>query len=108
MERQLFFPEMPQPQDWGEKKNVPLNITEEISYDENGQQKKGYRADVVQKVAQPLTVDSIVDAAIASEYGEDAQKRIMRNMASDNNPEVEAYKSFVNEIRTAAIAAGYE
>lgn len=108
MERQLFFPEMPQPQDWGEKKNVPLNITEEISYDENGQQKKGYRADVVQKVAQPLTVDSIVDAAIASEYDEEALKRIMRNMARENDPEVEAYKKFVNEIRASAVAAGYE
>ena len=108
MERQLFFPEMPQPQDWGEKKNVPLNINAENSTDENGQPKTGYRADVVPKVEQPLTVDNIVDAAIASEYSEEAQKRIMRNMARENDPEVEAYKNFTNEIRTAAIAAGYE
>ncbi len=99
---------MPQPQDWGEKKNVPLNINEDISFDENGKEKKGYRADVVQKVAQPITVDNIVDAAIASEFSDEAQKRIMRNMAKENDPEVEAYKSFVSEIREAAIAAGYE
>lgn len=99
---------MPQPQDWGEKKNVPLNINEEISTDENGKEKKGYRADVVQKVNTPLSVDNIVDAAIASEFGEDAQKRIMRNMARENDPEVESYKAFVNEITAAAQAAGYE
>ena len=108
MERQLFFPEMPQPLDWGEKKNVPLNINEEISYDENGKEKKGYRADVVPKVNQPLSVDNIVDAAIASEFGEEAQKRIMRNMARENDSEVERYKAFVNEITEAAKSAGYE
>lgn len=108
MERQLFFPEMPQPQDWGEKKNVPLNINEENTNDENGNTKTGYRADVVPKVNQPLTVDNIVDAAIASEYNEEALKRIMRNMARENDPEVEGYKKFVNEIRASAIAAGYE
>lgn len=108
MERQLFFPEMPQPQDWGEKKNVPLNINAENTTDENGQPKTGYRADVVPKVEQPLTVDNIVDAAIASEYDDEALKRIMRNMARENDPEVNAYKQFVNEVRASAVAAGYE
>lgn len=108
MERQLYFSEQPKPMDWGEKKHVPLNITEEVTIDENGVEKKGYRADLVPKVQQPITVDSIVDAAIAAEFGEEAQKRIMRNMASDNDPEVEAYKRFVNEIKASAKAAGYE
>lgn len=107
MERQISFAEQPRPLEWGDKRIVPLNVTEETTVD-NGIEKKSYRADLVPKVKMPLTVESIVDAAIASEFGEEAQKRIMRNMASDNNPEVEAYKSFVNEIRTAAIAAGYE
>ncbi len=108
MERQLYFSEQPKPMDWGEKKHVPLNIKEETTTDENGVEKKGYRADLVPKVEQPLTVDHIVDAAIASEFGEEAQKRIMRNMASDNDPEVEAYKGFINEIKASAKAAGYE
>lgn len=107
MERQIYFSERPVPQEWGEKRIVPLNITEETT-EENGVRKTGYRADLVPKVEQPITVDSIVDAAIAAEYGEEGQRRILRNMASDNDPEVEAYKSFVNEIREAAIAAGYE
>lgn len=107
MERQLYFSEQPKPMDWGEKKHVPLNIIEEVTTDENGVEKTGYRADLVPKVEQPITVDHIVDAAIASEFGEEAQKRIMRNMADDNDAEVSAYKSFINEIRASAIAAGY-
>ena len=106
MERQIYFSEKPAVQDWGEKKNVPLNVTEETT-EENGVKKTGYRADLVPKVEQPVTVDSIVDAAIASEYGEQGQKRILRNMARENDPEVEAYRNFVNEIRASAIAAGY-
>ncbi len=108
MERQISFAGQPAPLDWGEKKHVPLNVTEEVTTDENGNEKKSYRADLVPKVSEPLTVDNIVDAAIASEYDEEAQKRIMRNMAKENDPEVEGYKAFVSEIRKAAIAAGYE
>ncbi len=107
MERQIYFSEMPVPQEWGNKRIVPLNIKEEVTED-NGVKKTGYRADLVPKVEQPLTVDNIVDAAITSEYGEDGQKRILRNMARGNDPEVAAFNSFVNEIREAAKAAGYE
>lgn len=108
MERNVNFSERPTPMDWGQQKIVPLNIVEEITTDENGKEKKTYHADLVQKVNQPITVDNIVDAAIASEYGEEAQKRIMRNMTSEGDPEVEGYKKFVNEVRASAIAAGYE
>lgn len=108
MERSIYFSERPAPMDWGQQKIVPLNIVEETTTDENGNEKKSYHADLVQKVNQPITVDSIVDAAIAAEFSEEAQKRIMRNMASENDPEVEAYKSFINEIRASATAAGYE
>lgn len=94
--------------DWGQQKIVPLNIVEDTINDENGKEKKTYRADIVQKVNEPLTADNIVDAAIASEYDEDAQKRIMRNIASEGDPEVERYKQFVNEVKASAIAAGYE
>ena len=107
MERQLYFSEQPKPMDWGEKKHVPLNIKEETTLDENGAEKKGYRADLVPKVEQPITVDRIVDAALASEYDGEALNRIMRNVASEGDPEVEAYKKFINEIRASAIAAGY-
>ena len=107
MERNVNFSERPTPMDWGEQKIVPLTIVEETTTDENGKEKKSYRADLVQKVNGPLTADSIVDAAIASEYGDEAQKRIMRNMASEGDPEVEAYRKFVNEVKAAATAAGY-
>ncbi len=107
MERNVNFSERPRPMDWGDKKIVPLNIAEHTITDECGREKMAFHADLVPKVAQPLCADSIVDAAIASEYSEEAQRRIMRNMASEADPEVEAYKKFVSEIRKAAIAAGY-
>ncbi|WP_304423477.1 hypothetical protein [uncultured Duncaniella sp.] len=108
MERNVNFSERPTPMDWGKQKIVPLNIVEETTTDENGKEKKNYRADLVQKVNEPLTADNIVDAAIASEYSEEALKRIMRNIASEGDPEVESYKQFVNEVKASAIAAGYE
>lgn len=108
MERQIYFAELPQPLEWGEKRIVPLNIKEEVETDESGVERKGYRADLVPKVKQPLTVDNIVDAAIADEFGEEALKRIMRNMAKPDDAEVERYKNFVTEITEAAKAAGYE
>lgn len=95
------------PQAWGEKRIVPINITEETII-ENGEEKKSYRADLVPKVEQPLTVESIVNAAIADEYSEADQKRIMRKMANDGDPEVEAFKAFVNEVTESAKGAGYE
>lgn len=108
MERNVNFSERPGQMDWGKQKIVPLNIVEETTTDENGNEKKSYHADLVQKVEQPVTVDRIVDAAIASEYDDEAQKRIMRNITSENDPEVESYKKFVNEVKASAIAAGYE
>lgn len=86
---------------------MPLNVTEETTVTD-GVEKKSYRADLVPKVKMPLTVENIVDAAIAAEYGEEAQKRIMRNMGKTNDPEVEKYKQFVNGITESAKAAGYE
>ena len=98
MERQIFFAEKPQPMDWGKKKIVPLNINEE-PYIEDGKKKTGYRADLVKKVDEPLTVDNIVLAATNEEFGEDAQKQ--------GDAEVEKYKAFVAEVTQAALAAGY-
>lgn len=107
MDRQMYFSETPTVTEWGAKRNVPLNIKEETTI-ENGQEVKGYRADVVPKVTEPITVDSIVDAAIASEYKETQLKRIMRNIADSSNAEVTAYTAFVAEVTAAAKAAGYE
>lgn len=108
MERNVNFSERPTPMAWGDKKIVPLNVVEDTATDEKGKEKKAWHADLVPKVEQPLSVNSIVDAAIASEYGEEAQKRIMRNMARENDAEVERYKAFVNEVTESAKAAGYE
>lgn len=94
--------------EWGEKRIVPLNITEETQVDEDGAVHKGYRADLVPRVEQPLCVDNIVDAAIAAEFDEAEQKRIMRNLANSGDEEVERYRSFVAEITAAAREAGYE
>lgn len=107
MERQIFFTEKPQPMDWGDKKIVPLNVNEE-SFTEDGKEKKGYRADLVKKVNEPLTVDNIVAAAVDEEFSEEAQKRIMLNFAKQGNAEVERYKAFVAEVTNAAIRAGYK
>ena len=55
MERQISFAEQPRPLEWGDKRIVPLNVTEETTVD-NGIEKKSYRADLVPKVKMPLTV----------------------------------------------------
>lgn len=107
MERNIYIGEDPQTMDWGEKKIVPLNVKREVT-EVNGEQKVGYRADLVPKVKQPVTVDSIVEAAINSEYSEAEQKRIMRKLADENDEQVKKYKAFVAEITAAAKAAGYE
>lgn len=107
MERQIYFSEQPKVMDWGEKKIVPLNVTEEVESDGQGGERKAYRADLVKKVKTPLTVDSIVDAAIESEFDASAQKRIMRNLGDESNEEVERYKAFVAEVTTSAKEAGY-
>lgn len=107
MERQIYFSERPKAQDWGEKKIIPLNVTEDSST-EGGNIKKGYRADLVKKVKVPVTVDSIVEAAIEDEYGEAGQKRIMRKMTDPTDPDVAAFTAFVAEIRAAAEAEGYK
>lgn len=107
MERQIYFSEKPNPLEWGKKRIVPLNVKAEETV-ENGQRKVGYRADIVRKVELPITVDSIVDAAIAEEYDDAALKRIMRNLAKSDNEEVQRYKNFVEEVTSAAKAAGYE
>ena len=104
MERQIYFSEKPNPLEWGKKRIVPLNVKTEETV-ENGQRKVGYRADIVEL---PITVDSIVDAAIAEEFDGAAMKRIMRNLAKTDNEEVQRYKNFVEEVTSAAKAAGYE
>lgn len=107
MERQIYFSERPKAQDWGEKKIIPLNVTEDRTV-ECGNVTKGYRADIVKKVQTPVTVDSIVEAAIEDEYGEAGQKRIMRKMTDPTDPEVAAFTAFIAEIRAAAEAEGYK
>lgn len=107
MERQIYFENYPKPMDWGDKKIVPLNINQETNI-EDGQTKTSFRADLVPKVEQPVTVNSIVDAAIQSEFDEKSLKRIMRNFGHSDDEEVSRYKNFVQEITEAAKEAGYE
>lgn len=107
MERQIYFSEQPKVMDWGEKKIVPLNVKTEVESDGQGGERTAYRADLVKKVKTPLTVDSIVDAAIDGEFDAAAQKRIMRNVGDETNEEVKRYKSFVAEVTAAAKEAGY-
>lgn len=109
MERGIHFPQRPQPMEWGNKKIVPLNIVEVSNIDENGNEVKGYRSDLVPKVEQPLTVENIVKAAIDSEYGDAAQKRITQNLAlNKDDEEAQKFKAFVSEVTEAAKAEGYE
>lgn len=106
MERQIFFAEKPQTMSWGDKKIIPLNITE-VSYIEDGKVRNGYRADLVRKVEEPVTIDTIVLAATNEEFDEDVQKRIMLKFAKQGDAEVEKYKAFVAEVTQTALDAGY-
>lgn len=108
MERQIYFETKPEVAPWGEKAIVPLNVTEHDRTGENGQTKKYYRADLVKKVEKPLTVDTIVQAAVDEDFDEAAQKRIMRNFAKTDDTEVASYKKLVTEVTEAAKKAGYK
>ena len=108
MERQIYFETKPEVAPWGEKAIVPLNVTEHERTDENGQTKKYYRADLVKKVEKPLTVDTIVQAAVDEDFDDAAQKRIMRNFAKTDDAEVSSYKKLVTEVTEAAKKAGYK
>lgn len=108
MEKNLQFSEEPKVTPWGNKmSNVPLNVKEETMTNEKGEEDKHWSADVLLKVNNPVTKDSIVDAVIAEKYDEATQKRIMRNFARDDDAEVAAFKKLVEDITKAAEEAGY-
>lgn len=107
MKYQLFFTEYPQVMDWGDLRIVPLNIKEDVIYDEQNNVINGYRADLVFKVKQPVTVDTIIDAAINSEFTKDEQCYIMRNMNDSENLQVIKFNNFVKDITEYAKVAGY-
>lgn len=107
MESQIYFSERPTVAGWGDKRIVPLNINEETTIAEDGTPVNGYRADLVPKVEQPLTVGNIVAAAIASEYSKGELSRIQANIDDDENADVKKYKAFVARIKAAAIKEGY-
>ena len=104
----LFSEEKPQLQDWGEKKHVPLNIVESETTDEDGKVKKQYTFDCVERVEEPLSVDTIVKAAAEGTFTSEQLSYITRNFAKQSDTLVARYKTLVEEVTAAAEAAGYE
>ncbi len=109
MEKNLQFSEEPKVTPWGSNmSNVPLNVVEhEAETNEQGEEVKRWSADVLRKVKNPVTVESIVDAAIDEKYDETAKKRIMRNFAHKDDAEVAEFNAYVEAVTAAAEEAGY-
>jgi hypothetical protein len=107
IDRKLYFDETPTETPWGELKNVPLNIEEEVT-EVDGKQETHYRADVVHKVQTPVTVESIVSAAIEESFTSDEKSQVLLKLGNQSDPLVKRYTEFVSEITQAAQAAGYK
>jgi hypothetical protein len=108
IDRRLYFDETPTEAPWGELKNVPLNVTEETIVTEDGKEETHYRADVIHKVETPVTVESIVKAAIEETYSEDERSKVLLKIGNDEDALVKKYKAFVSEITNSALASGYK
>lgn len=109
MERNLQFSERPEVTPWGnEMSNVPLNVEEQTVENENGEQEVRFSADILRKVKNPVTKNSIVDRAIEEKYDEETQRRIMRNFAHKDDEEVAEFNAYVAEVTAAAEKAGYQ
>lgn len=110
MEYRLYFDTYPAPQDWGNTmEHVPLNITEEVTIDdETGDLITGYRADVVKRVNKPLTVDNIVQGAVDEDFTDEQQKYIMRHFSNDSDALVAKYKKLVAFVTKSAKDGGYK
>lgn len=104
----LASQDMPQLQEWGDKMHVPLNIREIEGVDEEGNHKKSYLYDCVEKVDQPINVDNIVKAAVESEFTPEEIEYVTRNFSKRKDPLVKRYKDFVAEVTEKAEDAGYE
>jgi hypothetical protein len=108
IDRQLYYEEQPTETPWGELVNVPLNITEETTQNEEGEFDTHYRADVIHKVETPVTVEKILKAAINDNYTKDEQQTILVRSDNENDAMVKEYKAFIEEITKAAKEAGYK
>jgi hypothetical protein len=108
IDRRLYFDETPTEAPWGELKNVPLNVTEETIVTEDGKEETHYRADVIHKVETPVTVESIVKAAIEETYSKDERSQVLLKIGNDEDMLVKKYKAFVSEITNSALASGYK
>lgn len=106
--KNLVSQTQPKPEDWGDKKHVPLNVREVEEVDENGDPNTTYLHDVVERVEQPLNVDNIVKAAVESEFDKSQIEYVTRNFSKRSDKLVNKYKAFVQEVTDAAIEAGYE
>lgn len=98
----------PKIQNWGEKRHVPVNIRQEKTTDEEGNEKTIYVYDVVERVEQPVTVDSIVAAGVKATFTEHELSHIMTHFARENDKQVTDYKAFVTTLTEDATKSGYE
>lgn len=106
--RGLISETEPTIQNWGEKRHVPINVRQEKITDEKGEEKTVYIYDVVERVEQPVTVDSIVAAGVKAAYSEAETSYIMTHFAKENDKKVTEYKAFVTELTENATKSGYE
>lgn len=106
--RGLISETEPKIQNWGEKRHVPINICQEKTIDEEGKEKTIYVYDVVERVEQPVCVDSIVAAGVKATYSEADTSYIMTHFAKENDKKVAEYKAFVTELTENATKSGYE
>ena len=74
----MQFETRPEVQPWGnDKSNVPLNVKEVPAVDAEGNAVTHYQADILCKVKNPVTADSIVEAAVSEKYSDADRLRII-------------------------------
>ena len=100
---------MPAEQPWGtDKIHVPLNIRETETVGEDGEKKKAFIYDVVEKVPVPVTIDNIVKTAAKEKSGEEITSYVAANIYKSNDETVKRYTEFAKNISEQAEKMGYK
>lgn len=104
-----FGKEEPKVQPWGDGySHVPLNVRTETVTDENGKTEEHHTADVVEKVANPVSVQNIVKAAAEAEFGTGIADYVAANIYNSDDEKVKAYTEFAKKVSADAKAMGYK
>lgn len=99
--------EEPKLQEWGDKRHVPINIEQYTEEDENGEQITKYRYDLIKRVEQPISYETILKAAVNAKFTSAELTHIMTNLMIEDDELVVKYRKYVTEMANAIQLSGY-